>query len=238
MNFIPGWFPVGAVAARTPPSLTYVGITKSAAAAQNFSFAGVNIGPAAATRRLIVALAWENSVAHRTISSFTMDIGGGPVSMGADLVHAIASPGFQGGDVAFYSILAPTGGSALFQVNTSGTNVHMSMSVFNALNETVASPHAAMTDGTLSGNTLSGNINIPANGWLLAVSNGFGSPTPGSMNWTGVTPVYQDVLGTTAIRTSGATENLLPVQAGRAVAAVIPAATAGQTGSLAAMSWG
>ena len=233
MNFIPGWFPVGAVAARTPPSLTYVGITKGAAA-QNHTFNGVNIGPAAPTRRLIIALAWSNSVAHRTISLFTMN----GVSMGADHVHAIASPGFQGGDVAFYSVLAPTGTTANFQINTSGTNTSMDMSVFNALNETLASPHAAMTAGTLSGNTLSGNINIPNNGWLLAVSNGFGNPTPGSMNWTGVTPVYQDVLGVTVIRTSGAIENLLPVQAGRAVTAVIPSATAGQTGALAAMSWG
>ena len=238
MSFIPGWFPAGALGGAKPPSITYVGLVKSAASAQNFSFPGVNIGAASPTRRLIVALAWFNSTLHRTVNSFTMDIGAGAVSMGAHLVKATASPAFQGGDIAFYSILAPTGGSALFQVNMNGNLTHMTLSVFNALNETVAAPHATMTDGTLSGNTLTGNINIPQDGWLLAAANGFGSPQPAGINWTGATSAYQDVIGNQFVRTSGTVDNLLPVQAGRAVTAVIPAATAGQTGSLAAMSWG
>lgn len=232
MSFIPGWFPVGAVAARTPPSVTFVATTASAAAT-NHTFTGASIGAADATRRLIVALQWANSVAHRTISSFTIDVGAGAVSMGAAHVTVSSGDGFVGGDLAIYSILAPSAATtATFQVNTSGANTLMQLSVFRALNETSTTPFATMSDTSASGGALNASINITTNGWLVAASNEGGISLTG-VSWTNATEQYDTGSG----GRSGALESGLAAQTGRSITATIAASSAFQ-GCMGGVSWG
>jgi hypothetical protein len=220
-------------AAAVLPSIAFVGITK-AAATQNHTLNNVAIGAAAATRRVIFVVHSSNSVAFRSVSSFTVD------GVSVTPAHvAVNSSGFNGGRIEIFSVLKPTGTTANLQINFSGANAALSVEIFSALNETSASPNATMTDDTQSSGVLNGTINVLGNGWVLAAANGFGaSPSPTGMGWTGVTEVDDDVVGTSIIRASSGVQNSLPVEVGRAISATIQGSTASQLGALAAMSWG
>lgn len=225
----------GTGAAGAGPELAFVGLVKSAAAAQNHTFNTTAIGAADPTRRVIFAVHTVNSVAFRTISSFTVD---GVAITPAHIT--LDSSGFNGGHVAIFSVLKPTGTTADLQINTNGTNAHMTVQVFRAINETVATPHDTLTDNSMTGNTLSDTINVPGSGWVLAVANHFGATTaPTGVNWTaGVTEVSDDVVGTAVARASAAIQVGLPSETGRTVTSVNVGSTIGQLGAMTGMSWG
>ena len=230
MSFLAGMQGVvGMLAAKPPPSVSYIGITKPAVA-QNFTLSGLSIGAADETRRVIIALAWNNAVAHRTVSSITMDT----VSMGAALVSVVGSS-FLGGDIAFYSALKPAGTTADFQINFSGINVALSVAIFRALNENSITPHDTLSDNAISGSNFSDTINIANSGWVIATANGSGT-SPTGVTWAGATEQFDDVIDATVVRDSGALEQLLSVQTGRTITATIAATSPG--GCLAGISWG
>jgi hypothetical protein len=228
-------FGAGAAAPAPPPpaEVAFIGRTNSDAA-QNHTLNGVAIGAEHPTRRVVFAVHTVNSVAFRTISSFTVD---GVAITPAHI--AINGSGFTAGHIALFSVLKPTGTTANLQINTNGTNAELTVEVFRAINETVATPHATMSDGSIAGNTVSGTINIPANGWVMAAATMHGSPAATNLTWTGVTEVSEDVVGVgSVVREGVALQNGLPSETGRAISAVSTGPTAGQNGALAAMSWG
>lgn len=229
-----GGFGVGG--GKAGASVSYIGTTLSPAAAQNHTFNGVAIGVADPTRRLIFVVHTVNSVAFRSVSSFTVD--------GVAITPALLtldSSGFNGGRIEIFSVLKPTGTTANLQINTNGTNANMSVDVFRAINENVTTPHDTLTDNSMTGNTLSDTINVPGGGWIVAAANHFGATTaPTGINWTaGVTESIDTTVGTGAVARSGAAiATGLAAETGRTVTSVNVGSTIGQLGAMAGISWG
>ena len=227
MSFIPGMFPAGAVASQviTPPSLTFIGQTADTADLTTYTFTNHAIGAADVTRRVVVAVSLGFLAASsQTLASAT--IGG----IAATIHVQVGS----GDCVAFISALVPTGTTATIVVTASAAARRAAVAVYRAINETVATPHATMTDNTLTSATLSGTINIPANGWVVAACQFNGNVTT---TWVGVTQQYDALYSDLNVRYSGGFSSGLPLQTGRTVSAtasVVP----GVNPRLAAMSWG
>jgi hypothetical protein len=216
-----------------PPDVSFVGATNSDAA-QNHTLNNVAIGAADPTRRVIFVVRSTNSVAFRTATTFTVD--------GVSVLPAhisINGNSFTAGRVAIFSILKATGTTANLQINFDGTLAELTVEVFRAINETVATPHATMSDGTITGNTVNGTINIPGNGWVIASATMHGTPAATNITLTGVTEVNESTVGVgTAVRYASGMQSLLPLESNRAISAVSTGPTAGQNGALAAISWG
>lgn len=227
INQLSGFGSGGAV----PPSISFASIVKSAAAAQNHTFSATSIGLADPTRRLVFAVITQNSVAFRTVT-VTVD-GASPTSH-----TSVQGASFNGGRIEFFSILKPANTTADFQINTSGTNTHVTLIVWNAINEILTSPFATGTDGSTSGNQVDLTLNVPENGWIVAASALFGSPNPTGNTWTGITETVDDVVGTVFVRAGGANESFLAAQTGRNIICVVAGPSSSQVGCLAAMSWG
>ena len=88
--------------------------------------------------------------------------------------------------IAIISALVPTGTTAAVALTFNNTVARTSLGIYRAINEVNASPHATMTDNTLSSNVNSGTINIPGTGMLVAGSTA--ATTAGQANtWTGAT---------------------------------------------------
>ena len=229
LNQLSGFSAGGAV----PASISYIGTTQGGPS-QNFTFNTVSIGAADLTRRIIAAILWDNTVVHPTISSFTIDMGAGAVSMGSPHVSASAAGGFAGGDVGIYSILAPTAATtANFQINTSSTNSRMNLMVFRALNESLSSPFATMSDNSLTGQVLNGTINIPGSGWFLGAAMCAGSGIT-DITWSGTTEVA-DVTRSSTVRVTAELSQLMAAETGRAISTTQDGTV--PQGCLAGISW-
>src|SRR6185436_10645344 len=115
--------------------------------------------------------------------------------------------------VGIYSILAPTAATtANFQINTSATNSRMNLMVFRALNESLSSPFATMSDNSLTGQVLNGTINIPGSGWFLGAAMCAGT----DITWSGTTEVA-DVTQSSTVRVTAGLSQLMAAETGRAI---------------------
>ena len=222
------------MATRGPASISFVGYTSDPNALQTYTFNTVAIGAADLTRRIIFAAYWGNSINHNTITAASIN----GVSVLPAHVAAVGSSN-NAGDVALFSGLVPTGTTANFSFTlnavpaASGT---AAIAVFRAINESVAAPHAVMTDNSVSANALSGTINIPASGWVLGAGCFFGTSHT-NLTWAGATEQYDQIRATgTLARASGALASLLPPETNRAI--TMTGDGTSPTGGLVAMSWG
>lgn len=220
------------MAATGAPALTFLQHTENVTPATTFTFAGQNLGAADVTRRIVVAVTWGDAATAATLSSAT--IAGVAATLHTPVLGSIA------GRCSMISALVPTGTSGSIVINLSGgTPDRCSIGVYRAINETVATPHAEASDTSASSGVFTTTINIPANGWVVAVCAPAAAVTPTADTWVGVTEQYDGLVsGSTTVFRSGGFTSGLPLEANRTISYTITAGTPPTTGSLAAISWG
>jgi hypothetical protein len=207
-----------------PPELSFIGQTEIITDLTTYTFTNHAIGAADPTRRVVVAVSLGNAIASGMLASAT-------IAGIAATIHVQIGPGDV---VGFISALVPTGTTATIVLTASLAVDRAAVAVYRAINETVATHHATMTDDTLASATLSGTINIPASGWVVAASQFNGNA---STAWVGVTQQYNAVYADLTVNRSGGFSSGLPPETARTVSAtanIVP----GARPRLAAMSWG
>lgn len=232
MNFLPGWFPGGA-AARGVPDLSFLGpLIDDNTAQTTYTFTGVPIGAVDGTRRVVVVFHWNVTNALRTFVTGT--IGGVAATL-----HVQASTGPTGAQTdqgtLIMSALVPSGTTATVVVTMSAACLRSSIAVYRAINEAAPPFHAVMTDITLAAGVLTGTLNIPAVGMLIAGSTVAKTGATGT-TWVGVTEQYDaDHSGSAGmLRTGGFAQNLA-LETPRTVSSTTTGTTV--RGALVAMSW-
>jgi hypothetical protein len=230
VNFLPGWFPAIAMAAKAPPELTFVGFTEDTSDNTVHTFTNHAIGVADVTRRVVV-------VAHASDSTTAFSFTGITIGGNAATIHPAGAT--LTANVTIASLLVPTGTTATIVVTKSGgTPDRCGIAVYRAINETSASPHATMVDDTMSAGVCTGTINIPANGWVVAGCQPANAVTPTNFTWVGVTEQYDGAWGDAVTNfRSGGFASGLPLEANRTITATLSAGSS-PAGRLAAMSWG
>jgi|SRR3989304_700982 len=225
MSFIPGMFPGKLMTGKGSPSLSFIGVTPDVSNLTVYTFTNHAIGDADPTRRVVVAVSLGfNAAGGQTLASAT--IGGIAATIHVQLGSQDC--------VAIISALVPTGTTATIVITASAVAARAAVAVYRAINETVATFHQTQTDGTLTGAVLSVAINIPASGWVVAISQFNGNVTT---TWAGVVEQYDALYSDLNVNYSGGFSSGLPPETGRTVSAtasVVP----GVAPRLAAMSWG
>src|SRR5262245_51584457 len=131
---------LGYGAAVTPISNTFTAVSASDTVNRTtYTFTGLSIGAADATRRVICAVHWDaNSVGGQTISSAT--IGGVSAT-----IHGTAIDETSGSYVQFISALVPTGTTATVSVTFGGGNAACFVAVWRQINESSSTPFATQS---------------------------------------------------------------------------------------------
>lgn len=224
MGFIINPYAFGSTVAL--PSNTYIGSTVDTGILTTYTFTGVNIGTADATRRVVV-IAQAAIASARTLSS-------GTIAGGAATVHVTPS---SSESTAIMSRLVAAGTTATITITWSGGVAGAIIHVFSQLNETSATPTATANDVSYSAGVLSATINIPANGCLYC---GSATNQGASYTWTNSTERYDDpdpFGGGDGTVYSVASSTGLSLETPRTITATI-ASPSTPIGSLALLSWG
>lgn len=219
--------------ARPPAELAFLQHTRDDTdQATTYTYAGQNFGAVAGIRRIVAVFSWSVQNAVRTISTVT--IGGVAATIHQQTTTGPTVAQTDCG-VCIASALVPTGTSGSVVVVANGAMSRSSLALYRAINETGASPTQGFADNTMTANVLSGTVNIPANGWVVA--GACANTTAPAYTWVGVTEQYDIVSAEAAgVGYGGGFASALALEANRTVSATV-AGTAGR-GSSAAMSWG
>jgi hypothetical protein len=192
-----------------------------------YTFTSQNIGAADPTRRVIVGLTWRCNGTFAVVSSAT-------IAGSAATIH-IQGASNTDSNAAFISLLVPTGTTATIVVNMSAGARNLDCAIWRQVNESSASPTATQTASAAS-NTVSLNINVPANGSLYACGNCRTSAAQTPFGWTGVTERY-DVGAEADAESSGASETGLALETPRNVSFTTVGGSSPKS-VMVAMSWG
>lgn len=217
---------------KPPPELAFIGFTEITTDLADYTFAGVAIGAADPTRRVVVAIHWADSAVTTTLENSVT------IQGIAATIHQAADGGTS--NCAIVSALVPTGTTADIIFGTvSNTPVdRAAIAVYRAINESVATPHDTAVDLTPSSNVLSDTINIPANGWVVGAANWSNAVSPTADTWAGVTEQYGGAAGDAAVQfRSGGFATSLPLEANRTLSCTLSAGS-NPNGRLAGVSWG
>lgn len=159
-------------------SCNYVGQTQYATNTTSPS-TSVNIGTAATGRYVIIVWSYY-SLSSGTMSSPTID------GTSATIIAQTVSASGQAG-CALIGAQVNTGGSVTVAATMSANAQIHEFDVFEAFNILSISGHQTMTDNSVSSTVLSGTLDIPANGILIAGTSCIdGTAT----SWTGPTEAY------------------------------------------------
>lgn len=219
-----------------PIDLTYVTTpTVDTTDLTTYSFAGVSIGTADATRRVIVAVGWFSTTA-RTLSSAT-------IAGVSATIHVTSGAGAGGrfNGCALISAQVPTGTTASIDFTLSGAASWGIASVYRQVGEHTSTPHATTSDNTLSvaQDDYDLLINIPSSGAVVAAAvTDVNGGTPTGYAWTNAVEDFENA----SIETNGiwgsASQDGLSTETNRAVTCVLTSSTGTGVGCSVAMSWG
>jgi len=175
MNFLPGWFPAGAVArADAAPAaaiITHTDDDVAAANAATYNFTGLSFG-AAEVGDYILANFTARAASARNVNSVTID--------GQSATILINTTGVNNQSI-FALAEAQGNASGTVSVAWSGTMVRCSCVVWRVQNLQSTVPQDTIPMQA----SLSGNIDAVADGFIAAA--GFTSANSSSATWTGLT---------------------------------------------------
>lgn len=216
----------------TPASLSYIGLSSDNTASSTPSYSGVSIGAADSTRRVFAVVHWGVTNAARTLSSAT--IGGVAATIHAQTTTGPTSAQNDTG-VAIFSALVPTGTTATVAMTFSGSVTRSQLAIYSMLNPINTTPHATMTDNTMSSGVMSGTINIPTVGMLIAATTA--AALSGMTNsWVGATENYDTAHPNAAGQcATGASGTGMTLESNRTVSSTTTSTPV--RGALAAVSW-
>ena len=192
----------------------FLGSNASTSAGSSQSFAGESLGVAASTREIFVAVSWTAGVTTRTVSSATI----GGIAATVRVQDGLSDGSSNSVGAAIISAAVPTGTTGTIAITFSGSVNECAIGKYRVLNRTSIFNTAsdALTDG-FSPATSSTNINVGANGAIIAayqlLDSGFGS----NVTWGNINEDYDSSYGAPNHRYSGASQSALSAQTGRAI---------------------
>lgn len=201
------------VGRRGAPRLEYIGTTTSDADGGPYTFSSASIGPAHATRIVVVAVATVRETESPLSTSVTL----GGASM--DERVSVSDSTFRYSFAGIYTKALATGTTADIVVTQSGVLVlRCGISVFSLTYADSATP--TDTDSQINGSDLT--LDIPGRGVALAV----GSRRSNNLfTWTGATEAHDTAYDTS--RFSSATKTISPALSGHTISAPVAHALVG-----------
>jgi hypothetical protein len=203
MSFFP--FVPGSMA---PLAVTFTDSDSSGSNNTTYTFTGLSIGTAAATRYVIAGFAAEGGSNPTAASSVT--IGG---------VSATLLSG-TGTYAAIYIALVPTGTTATVAITLNAEASRCGVVVWTAANLSSASAQDTLTD---TSDPLSGTIDVPSEGAVVAIA-AHGNSNGHLFTWTGATEDAEFDRGTNRTM-SGAHAEVAAGETGRTVSATTTTST-------------
>lgn len=197
---------------KSATKFTETGVDSSSGSTQ--SVAGLDFGGAASTRHIIACVHWEGGSTERTLSSAT--IGGVSAAIRVQSGH---SGGSTSVGSAIIIAAVPTGATGTVSCTFSGSVETMAVGIIRTLGLASASAHDTATVPGEGDTSVSGTINVPANGVLVLCGTGSTNTTNGSMTFTGATERYDKNTGFTTFggRYGAAMSEMMSVQSNRAI---------------------
>jgi len=180
-----------------------------------YTFSGVALGAAAADRYIIAGVSGD-SAGDTTITTVT--IGGVAATELMDGSNSQANMGF-------FIAAVPTGTTGDVVVTFSGSKARAGCACWRATGLASPTPHATLQDTTLSGAVLSGTINVPSNGFVIAYDACDGTITT---TWVGVTEDFDEARDGTNRYHSGGFDLVPGGETGRTVSATYASAPTAQ----------
>lgn len=192
MSFLPGMYPSLLMSGERDATVQFVDYGMSSSNASSYNFGTKNIGPAHASRVLIVWFTW-NPQLSATFSHFSVD--------GTPMNFRVGSS--SGTFTQMRTLSWPTGTTATITMGASAQMLSCYWMMWSAYYLKNEAPTASKDIGTL-GNPVSDNINVSAGGVIVG---GSGAPAASSsgFTWSGLTEDL-DVVGgiSSTVRISGA----------------------------------
>ncbi len=199
----------GAAAAGGPPTLSYQTAAASGSDLATYSFASTAIGTDTGSSRTVIVGVYATESSARTISAFT--VGG----VAGTLIHKRDhTAGGQASTIAFYAFTGVTGTTATVAITWSGTMTRCAIAVWAAYN--LSSITAVATAGSGSTTAPALNVNVNADGMVLAIGH---SNVSSTYAWTGVTERTDTITETVGF--SAADASSLAAETPRTVSASI-----------------
>lgn len=153
----------GAVSSDAPPIVSYVTSRSINSAGSSWSNSD-SLGDADTTRKIIVAIAWGGS-AERTISALTV------AGVSATQIKASENnTDSMGCATAIWIASVPTGTSGTIAVTFSGNVDWGAYSIYRVINLNSSTEYAKTSVLSGSSGVVSGSINIPTNGFAIAMA--------------------------------------------------------------------
>lgn len=168
-------------------SLSYVGATEDTSNATAYTFTSHSIGAAAANRVVHVGIVGGSLTTISSPSSVT--IGGTAASLNV-AVNTGVSNGFS---AAIASLAVPTGTTATIVVNFSTTQVRCKIVVWASYGAFSALAFRTGTD--TDSDPLTASLDVPAGGFVLAISKAYRASGYLGGTWTNVTEDYDGASG-------------------------------------------
>ncbi len=210
-------------------SVSYVNTYTDTTDQTTYTFSGASIGTASGDRIVIVTIGSRANLA-RSISSVTI------AGVTATAI-ATANDTSGGADIAaMYAAAVPTGTTGNIVVTFSAAMLRCAIGVFAMTGASGVTPHATMTDNTISTGVFTGTIDCPANGAIVGTAFGSGNGSQAA-TWSGITEDFDTQPETTSNNVSAAHANFSTAQTGLTVSATITG-TNPANGGLAVASWG
>ena len=233
---VSGIWNITTTAAPVPPSLSYIGTAENTvdiASGSPTTFSNQPIGNADSTRRVFAVVTWGSSASPVGFSSAT--IAGVPASVHVNLQNT-GTTTIPNAGILILSALVPTGTTGnIVYTFTGGPILRSRVSVYSALSLSNNSPSDALTvDIQNQSNSVSGTIDIPDQGILLAALNRYYATSP-VLTWTGATVDNNQNAGDAMERFSAAHATGLSAETGRTVK--VSFSKTNIEGVFAALSW-
>jgi len=209
-------------------SASYIGNTQDPADLTTYTFSGVDVGSAHSQRDVFVLVNWAAGVTNRTISSATIGGVAATVHRQAGLTDGVSQSIGSG----IISAAVPSGTTATIAITFSGLAQLCVIGVVRVVNKTAITDTAIANYTGANPNNPSTNINVGANGALLACVTS--SAQADNIVWTGATEQYENTDGN--YRYSGALSSGLSLQAARPISTSQTSATQPSGGTLTAVS--
>lgn len=189
----------------------------------SFSFSSVSTGTADANRYIVLAMGAQRFVgSSTTVSSFTLG--------GASVTQVVYRNTNQPSGI--YIIAQPTGTSATIAITFNVNQQSCAIGVYRVILPAGSSSFATLSAGYAS-NQITGTINVPSDGVLIACDSLYTAGNSVTTTWTGLTKQYD--LFPTLGALSGGFASGLSSQTGRTVTAALTSGTS--EGGMVAASW-
>jgi hypothetical protein len=217
--------PPASAADVAPIALSFTASASNGTDLTNYSFSSLSLGSAAADRQMVVGIG-AAAGSSRTVNSVLV--------AGVTASRITGAVGAFGSDIAdLWSAKVSAGTTGNVDVNFSGSMARCTVGLWRMTGASAAH-HSTLTVSTSTQTTVSGNIAVPNNGAVIAITRAVGSGSQ-SITWSGLTEDMDTIIESGANAVAGA--HATPVSSSPLVIGATINGTGVASNALAAASW-